>query len=168
MNDPLTKRLVRNLLFILPVFIIFSLGYIPMNAATMDIWATTVILAFVTAVPFYLDMLWLVRGKRFLPEWKPRRFKANESGVIWVWVTAALTLGTVAIVWWVISYPLFLIIDTYSEVFTTPEEIAPLLSLLTRVIVWFLGVVVFGIIIWALVSSYQGERQSYPVNPYYG
>lgn len=97
-----------------------------------------------------------------------KKLKSNESAVIWVWVTAALTIGLFSIVWWAISYPLFVIIDTYNTIFTTPEEIAPMVSLLYRMIVWFGGIIIFGVIIWALVSSYQGQHTAQPVSPYYG
>jgi uncharacterized membrane protein (DUF373 family) len=85
----------------------------------------------------------------------------NRKGIVYVWVVAAITICFTALVWFVVSYPMWIIVDVVESQYTYPTQSRALLNLVQSVLTWFLGFEVFGVLIWALVSSHRKGEPSF-------
>jgi hypothetical protein len=154
MFDKFEKRILQDTGFVgacLVLLFISMYANIGFAAAIMGI-----LIAWAGCTLGVLDMSVAIRGK-------PLNLFKNKKGIVFTWAIAAITIGFTALVWWVVSYPLMMVIETMEGTFTYPAEAYGTIQLVKNVLGWFLGIEVIGVLFWALISSFRRTEQQYPV-----
>lgn len=94
-------------------------------------------------------------------------FKADESGIIWVWIVALVTWAIMAMAYFALSMVLYMVLDSV-EAFAPWEghawesQYMGVIELTRNVCAWFLIIMTVGIIGWALINSARREEPTYP------
>lgn len=92
-----------------------------------------------------------------------KTFRKNKSAALWIWAVCLLSIVTLALAWFVLTWPTFMIIDYIEGVYTFPPEAAPAITLVKNVMAWFLILMALGLLLWAYVNSQRKEELTYPV-----
>lgn len=92
-----------------------------------------------------------------------KTFRKNKRGALWIWAVCLLSLTVLALAWFVLTWPTFMIIDYIESVYTFPPEAAPAITLVKNVLGWFLILMSLGLLLWAYVNSQRREEVTYPV-----
>lgn len=91
-----------------------------------------------------------------------KRLLENGRGVAWIWAVCLITIIVLVIAWFALSYPTLMLIDTVTGNPNWPSEYSGTVTIIRNVIQWFLILMVFGLLIWAYVSSQRPQEVSYP------
>jgi hypothetical protein len=92
-----------------------------------------------------------------------RSLQSNQSGIILVWVTAAVLVITFMIAWYAVSPALFIFIDAMTGLSGSSPETLNILNTSINVIVWTALIFVGGILFWAMLSSFRRDPQEVPM-----
>lgn len=92
-----------------------------------------------------------------------KRLKQDRRGALWIWAVCLLAIVTLAMGWFTLTWPAFIIIDTIESKFDFPPEATAPISLIKAVMGWFLIFMSLGLLLWAFVHSQRREEVTYPV-----
>lgn len=92
-----------------------------------------------------------------------KTFRKNKRAALWIWTVCLLSITVLALAWFVLTWPTFMIIDYIESVYTFPPEAAPAITLIKNVLGWFLILMALGLLLWAYVNSQRREEITYPV-----
>jgi len=92
-----------------------------------------------------------------------KAFRRNRRGAIWIWAVCLLALVVLAMGWFTLTWPTYMIINYIESVYTFPPEAQPAVTLMKNVIAWFLIFMALGLLLWAYVASQRREEISYPM-----
>ena len=92
-----------------------------------------------------------------------QKLKKNQKGALWIWAVCLLSIVTLAIAWFALTWPVFMFIDAIQEHYTFPAQVQPAISLIVAVMGWFLILMSLGLLLWAYVNSQRREEQTYPM-----
>ena len=87
----------------------------------------------------------------------------NKRGALWIWAVCLLSIVTLAVAWFTLTWPVFMFIDAIQEHYTFPAQVQPAISLIVAVMGWFLILMSLGLLLWAYVNSQRREEVTYPV-----
>jgi len=91
-----------------------------------------------------------------------QKLKKNRKGALWIWAVCLLSIVTLAIAWFALTWPVFMFIDAIQEHYTFPAQVQPAISLIIAVMGWFLILMSLGLLLWAYVNSQRREEVTYP------
>jgi len=94
-------------------------------------------------------------------EKKPSQPRQNR-GAIWIWTVCLLAIVVLAMGWFTLTWPTFIIIETIESQFTFPPEATNAITLMKTVMGWFLILMALGLLLWAFVNSQRREEVTYP------
>jgi len=86
----------------------------------------------------------------------------QNKGAIWVWAVCLLALVVLAMGWFTLTWPTFIIIETIEAQFSFPPEATNAINLMKNVLGWFLILMALGLLGWAFVNSQRREEITYP------
>lgn len=86
----------------------------------------------------------------------------KNRGIIWIWVVCIFAIAVLALLWLPLSWVSYMMIDVVKENYNFPPQALSAINLLTQVIGYFLVIMLFGLIIWAIVNSQRREDITYP------
>jgi hypothetical protein len=86
-----------------------------------------------------------------------------KRGAMWIWAVCLLSIGVLALGWFVLMWPTYMIIQTIEGAYNFPPEATGAIGLIKTVIAWFLILMALGLLLWAFVSSQRREEITYPV-----
>jgi len=122
---------------------------------------------------FELTMFFLMLGMGFcfsgiilFANWlriNMRDFNKNKRGALYIWAVCLLSIVVLAMGWFTLTYPTFMIIDLIEDMYDFPPEATASIGLIKSVLGWFLILMALGLIIWALVASSRREDVTYPI-----
>jgi len=92
-----------------------------------------------------------------------KKLKENKRGALWIWAVALLAIVTLAIGWFALTWPAFMLIEQIEGVYDFPAETIPAINLIKAVMGWFLILMTLGLLLWAYVNSQRREDVTYPV-----
>jgi len=92
-----------------------------------------------------------------------KNIKKNKRAALWIWAVCLLSITVMALAWFVLTWPTFMIIEYIESVYTFPPEVTPAITLVKNVIGWFLILMSLGLLLWAYVHSQRREDVTYPV-----
>jgi len=141
-------RIIEDLILLLIGFIIFGCTFIIDSYLGIFLFILGLSFPIIGAV----DILLAFNNKPF-PTFK--RFRKNNKGVVWIWAMAISTLIMAAIVFFIATYPLDLIIQLITEDngFHFSGVMGACFDLCRQIVMWLLGFCVFGVILWMLVNA---------------
>ena len=90
------------------------------------------------------------------------KLKKNRKGALWIWAVCLLSIVTLAIAWFALTWPVFMFIDAIQDHYTFPAQVQPAISLIVAVMGWFLILMTLGLLLWAYVNSQRREEVTYP------
>lgn len=88
--------------------------------------------------------------------------KTDKHGVLWVWVVCLMAIVVMALAWFTLTWPVYLMIQQIESLFTFPTGAQSAVDLVKTVIAWFLVFFVLGMLLWAYVNSQRREDVTYP------
>jgi len=91
-----------------------------------------------------------------------KQLKRDKRGALWIWAVCLLAIVTLAIGWFALTWPAFMLIDTIESVYDFPAETQPAINLIKTVMGWFLILMTLGLLSWAYVMSQRKEELTYP------
>ena len=86
----------------------------------------------------------------------------NNKGAMWIWAVCILSLVVLAMGWFTLTWPTFLIIETIESQYSFPSEATNAITLMKTVLGWFLILMALGLLAWAFVNSQKREEITYP------
>ena len=92
-----------------------------------------------------------------------RTLKKNKQGALYIWAVCLLSLVVLAMGWFTLTYPTFMIIEMIEGMYNFPPEATAGIGLIKSVLGWFLILMALGLIIWAFVASSRREDVTYPI-----
>ena len=92
-----------------------------------------------------------------------KTFQKNKRAALWIWAVCLLSITVMALAWFVLTWPTYMIIEYIEPVYTFPPEATPAITLVKNVIAWFLILMSLGLLLWAYVHSQRREDVTYPV-----
>jgi len=150
-NDPLWVLL----LFIAGLIGVFGFEFMP----TGELMIFTLVLGLSLIVVGLLFAFNIIR----VSEKQLEKLKKNRKGALWIWAVCLLSIVTLAICWFALTWPVFMFIDAIQEHYTFPAQVQPAISLIVAVMGWFLILMSLGLLLWAYVNSQRREEQTYPM-----
>lgn len=156
-EDKLTKRILEDSAVILVAIIAINL-----TMFTQLIPFEVGVFAFLIGVGLAgigcFDIAFAVRNKNL-----HRHLLSDQKGIVYVWFVIAITVAFLAMVWWVLALPLWMIIQAMEGIAAYPPEAVGAVNLVKNVITYFLVFVVLGCIVFGLVSSFRREDIQTPL-----
>jgi len=92
-----------------------------------------------------------------------KKLRENKRGALWIWAVALLAIVTLAVAWFALTWPAFMLIEQIEGVYDFPAETIPAINLIKAVMGWFLILMTLGLLLWAYVNSQRREDITYPV-----
>lgn len=92
-----------------------------------------------------------------------KSIKKDKRGALWIWAVCLLAIVTLAIGWFTLTWPTFILIETIENVYTFPPEQQNAINLIKTVMGWFLIFMSLGLLLWAYVNSQRREDVTYPI-----
>lgn len=84
---------------------------------------------------------------------KVEKLAADDSGLAWIWIVAALSILFCPFVYWVIGVPYSYVIDTVTSSYSFTGVIASVFTFMRVMISYLLTFALLGILFWAVVQS---------------
>jgi len=79
--------------------------------------------------------------------------RMNNKGALWLWSVAILTIIVMALAWFVLTWPTFMIIDFVESQYTFQGSSAYAATFVKNVLSWFLVLMSLGLLLWLYVNS---------------
>ena len=93
-----------------------------------------------------------------------KKFAEDKSGALWIWAVCLLSIVVLAMGWFTLTWPTFIIIEYIESVYTFPPEASNAITLIKTVMGWFLILMALGLLLWAYVMSQRREDVTYPIS----
>ncbi len=90
------------------------------------------------------------------------KWRRNRQGVLYVWAVVAIAIAVMLILWFPLSWLVYLTIDTCTSAFNYPAEAQGTITLMKNVVAWFVDIFVGGFIVWAYVASQRRDPYTEP------
>jgi len=85
----------------------------------------------------------------------------NKKGALWLWAVAVLTIMVMAIAWFALTWPTFMLIEKVEGEYNFPAEVQPAIAFIKVVLEWFLILMAFGLLLWIFVNSQRKKDVVY-------
>ena len=92
-----------------------------------------------------------------------KKFAKDKRAALWIWAVCLLSIAVLALGWFTLSWPTYMIIETIENVYAFPPEAESAINLIKNVIGWFLILMSLGLLLWAFVNSQRREEVTYPM-----
>jgi len=91
------------------------------------------------------------------------KFRQSRRGAIYVWAVCLLSIAVLAIGWFTLTWPAYMLIELIESIYAFPPEATAAITLIKNMIGWFLIIMAFGLLLWAILASTRREEVTYPI-----